>query len=355
MWHSLAGYVGSIHYLHPGWLWCWPLSAITAGLLLRAHRIAPLSRLPALLGTRPYRHPRLNALRQLHGGLRGQRSGYGPARQWAHYALFLLCAHLALAHPYRLGAQLPTPPEYRDTLFLIDTSISMELRDYLIAGKRVERMTILKGVLTHFIDQLRGNRIGLIAFSAQPYTLAPLSADYALLKARVRRLRPAALTGRSSDLGKALLYTLQQLQRRRAAPGAPKPALVLLTDVNRTERDVDPRAVAAYLHRQGYRLYTIGIGAASYAAGEKETAGLIYQPANFALLRAIAERGGGHFYWADSVASLQAAVHAIQSAERRPIRATPRYISRPLYQWPLLAGLVWLALLQLLPTAERRP
>ncbi|MCG6870691.1 MAG: VWA domain-containing protein [Gammaproteobacteria bacterium] len=343
-------FFAGLHFLRPGWLWALLPSLLVLGLLVRANRLRALAWLPVLHATQVFRHPRIGLLRRIEaGGLRGgpRRDAY---RRWAGYALLLLCLHLALAHPYRLGKQLPQPPEYRDAVFVIDTSVNMLLRDYLVAGERVDRMTILKSVLTHFIGKLEGNRIGLIVFSETPYTLVPLTADYDLLKSMVRRLEPAVLTGRSTDLGKALLYTLQQLQQNEAPQ---KPVIVLITDVNRSYRDVDPRSVAAYLHEQGFRLQTVGIGASSYAAQETDSRGLLYQPANFGFLQAIAERGGGRFYRADSAGSLQGAIAAIQTAERRKLQQAPRHVAIPLYQWPLLAGLLWIALVQL-PAGRRQ-
>jgi Ca-activated chloride channel family protein len=354
MWQSVAGFVHEIHFLHPAWLWTGPASLIVAACLLYRNHLRSLAQVPEAGAGESWRHPRLGILRQLHASRVQQQLARGLFRRWAAWAALLLCIHLALAQPYRLGQQLPAPPEHRDTVFVIDTSISMELRDYYVENERVDRMTILKSVLTHFIEQLRGNRISLIVFSEEPYTLVPLTADYALLKTQVRRLRPAVLTGRTTDVSKALLYTLQQLQGDELPGQSHKPVVVLITDVDRTDRDMDPRAVAGYLHEQGYRLHTIAVGAPSYAARERNARGLLYQPANFALMEAIARRGGGHFYWADNAGSLASAIRAIQSAERRREKAEPRFITIPLYQWPLLGGLAWILALQLWPAGRRR-
>lgn len=354
MWQSLPDSLAAIHWLHPAWLWAWPLSLLLVAWLLRSRRLAALTQVPELHGVRAYRHTRLHTLRGIHGEQAQRRKGRGALWRWLHYALLLLCIHAALAQPYRLGEQLPTPPEYRDTLFLMDTSVSMVLRDYLVGDERVDRMTILKSALTHFIEQLQGNRIGMIVFSERPYTLVPLTADHDLLKSMVRRLKPAVLTGRTTDLGMALLYTLQQLQRAQADDPAHRPVLVLLTDANRSDRHLDPRAIAAYLREQGYRLHTIGIGAPGQGGRETGSWGLEYQPANFELLRAIADQGGGRFYRAENAASLQSAIQAIQSAERRQVDVAPRHVTLSLHYWPLLAGLLWILALQSWAQAARR-
>lgn len=348
---ALPEFLQSVHWLHPGWLWAWPISVLTTSLLLRRQRLGSLMRLPTLPPAQTWRHPRLHTLRQLFGIKAQPTIARSLPARGLHYALFLLCLHAALAQPYRLGPQLPPPPEYRDTLFLVDTSLSMVLQDYLAGDIRVDRMTILKNVLLHFTEQLQGTRMGLIVFSEQVYTLLPLTADYPVLRTMIRRLQPAVLTGRTSDLGRVLSYTLQQLQQTEAGPQ--KPALVLISDVNRSPRDLDPRAIAAYLWQQGYRLHTIGIGTSSETAMESDQHGLIYQPANFELLQTLADKGGGQFYWADSADSLRAAITTIQAGERHAIRSEPRHVTFPLYSWPLAAGLLWLILPQLWPARGR--
>jgi Ca-activated chloride channel family protein len=354
MWPAIVEWFSTIHFLHPGWLWAWLPAVAVVALLLGNNLLGPLARLPEAMGVRRYRHPRLGILRKLNDQQLTRQAARGAFRHWAHYAVVLLCVHVALAQPYRLGKQLPKPPEYRDTIFLVDTSVNMLLRDYVSAGKRIERMTMLKSVLTHFIDNLHGNRIGLVVFSEQPYTLVPLTSDYALLDSMVRRLEPAVLTGRTPDIARVLLYVLQQSEKAHSANGGQKPVLVLLTGANQTYSHVDPSAVAAYLHAQGYRLYTVGIGASSYKAGETGKVGLVYEPANFALMKSIAKRGGGKFYWADSAGSLRAAIEAIQSAGLRQVKVTPRYVRMPLYQWPLLIGLLGLVIPQLIFRPGRR-
>ncbi|MDH5640511.1 MAG: VWA domain-containing protein [Nitrospira sp.] len=344
----------SLQFQYPIWLWLIPVSLLLLTLLLVRRKLLPLRQLPNLFGTARFRHTQIALLRQLQEADLRQRASRDFWRQWFGYALLMLAVHTALAFPYRFGPELPKPPAYRDTVFLLDTSVSMMLRDYLVAGQRVDRMTLLKSVITLFIDRLDGNRISLIPFSEQAYTLVPLTADYDLLRAMVRRLQPAVLTGRNSDLGNALLYALHDLERRLPQSVEEKPVLVLVSDVNRPLRDVDPRAVADFLRRQGYRLHTIGIGATSYAAEDKGVTGLIYEPANFSLLKAIAAAGGGRFYWADNAGSLSAAMTAIQAAERRQVDVAAQYIKLPLYHWSLGFGLLWLMLLQLLPARMRR-
>ena len=336
----------TIQFDAPLWLWLWPVSVVVIAVLLqRGYLHTPGSSLRRYASGR-FRHPRIGLLRRLYTSAASASPRY-RLWQWAGYSVFLLGVHLALAKPFYHGEQLPQPPSYRDAVFVIDSSVSMVLKDYVIDEERVDRMTMLKHVMRHMIDRLEGNRIGVVAFSEQAYTLVPLTADYRALRTQIDRLKPASLTGRTSRPGRALLYTLDSLEQQRDEASDKRPVLILVSDVNRPDRQIDPRVAAEYVASQGYRLHVIGIGGASYAAADEQQGGLIYHPSNFALLETIAERGNGRFYWARNTNSLQDAIHAIQKAEQQAIDAEPRHVPVALYPWPLLAALIWLALLSL--------
>lgn len=342
---ELIAYLNAVFFRQPAWLWAMLFTLpLTAGLMLR-QRLSPLHRLPDWPARRLARHPRWHLL----AGRAGP-GGAAPPRPatlaWTLLTLFFL--QLALAQPCRPGRQLPAPQTYRDTVFLVDASVSMVLRDYQAGAGRIDRMSMVKGVLTHFIEQLdtqgHDNRIGLVAFSATPYALVPPTTDFAVVADAVRRLRPAVLTGRVSDPGKALLYVADRFGQDPAGGMKRRPMLVMLTDLNRPSRRLDPRRVAAHLRRQGFVLHTIGIGAPSPRAAESGAGGLVYRPPDFALLEAMAEAGGGGFHWADSLASLETAIRAIQQGGRRATGGAPRYLEIPLYHWPLGLGLAMLML-----------
>lgn len=334
----------ALHFEQAWWLWIWPVSTLILGwLVYRDYLHTPGSILWSANQGR-VRHPQLGILRRL-------KASSGPGSKdllgaWLVYSLFALGIHAALARPFYHGEQLPPPPSQRDAMFIIDSSISMVLKDYLVDGQRVDRMSMLKSVMQHLIDRLEGNRLGIIAFSEQAQVLVPLTDDYAVLRYQVRRLRPASLTGRTSRPGQALLYALGRLDQDKKKSGA-HPDLVLISDINRPDRQIDPRIAAEYLASQGYHLHVIGIGGASYAAGDKESHGLIYHPSNFALLKAVAEHGKGHFYWAKDTASLQAAIRTIQQAEKQSSEVEPRFVPQALFQWPLGFSLLLLTLLSL--------
>ncbi|MEJ2450444.1 MAG: VWA domain-containing protein [Gammaproteobacteria bacterium] len=318
--------ISQLGITHPLWLLIIPFALLLlAWLLWRNPRcLLPFASLLHGLGVRRYRHPQYSVLQALQQEKQSRAMKRRWLAQFLSYAVLLTLFCLALAQPYRLGERLPAPQQHRDIIFIVDTSLNMTLRDYVVNGQRMSRMTMLKQVLQQFVSALHGNRIGLVVFC------------------------------RTSNISRALFYSLRQVkQDEQSSPGA-RPVLVLISDANRSARHIDPRAAAAYLARQHLRLHTIAIGAGSYAGAEKHRLTLIYHPASFYLLQGIARAGDGKFFWAKDEASLQQALRAINAASLRATTAAPQYVRQPLYMWPLLLALIWLSLWQLLPLLRRR-
>lgn len=339
-------FINTIEFARPVFLWLLPISVLLMLMLFwfRPGMLTSSDTPLKQLAQQSYRHPAIAWFKQYATQQQSRSRGTRFVWRSLGWSVLLTLIHLSLAQPYRLGKRLPDPPQHRDIVFVIDTSVSMVLEDYLVGGKRSSRMAMLQTVMQHFIDQLQGNRIGLIVYSEQVYTLVPLTTDYALLKQQFNRVQPAVLTGRTSNPGKALLYTLQQYKNETSEE---KPTIVLVTDVNRPDRDIDPRIAAASLKQHGFRLHTVAIGAGSYAAENKQGTSLIYHPTNFPLLKQVAESASGKFFSANDSHNIGKALLAIQQAEKRHIEVEPQYIKLSLYHWPLLLALLLFSLAQL--------
>ena len=338
----------------PYWLLLIPgMLLLIFSLQRRGHRpVMSLTHWLADLNREVYLHPKATLLENAQAKSESKTIRQSIYLPLLHLLLVVSLLSLALAQPYRIGKRLPDPPEHRDVVFLLDTSVSMVLRDYVVEGKRIDRLTMLKHVLAHFVDKLHGNRIQLIAYAEEAYTLVPLTNDYALLKFQLQRLQAATLTGRSSDLSHALLYAASQYPESGAQDT--KPVFVMLTDASRPDRRIDPRVAAEYIAQQGIRLHTIAIGAGSYEAEDTTHVTLIYHPTNFQLLEDIAARGKGSFFWAKDTASLADALARIQETEKRTTKVEPMFIKEPLYFWPLSAGVGWLLLLYVTTLLRRK-
>jgi Ca-activated chloride channel family protein len=332
-------------FLHPAWLWLLPalLAVMLLWRVLGKH--CDTASLFATGSRQRFLHPLIHLL---------------PAAATTRHAslwhtllvgLVFVLLVLSLAEPVRLGTRLPDPPRERDIVFLVDASVSMNLRDYVLNGQRIDRMSLLKAVLDRFVQQLPGERMAIVVFGDSAYTLVPLTRDHELLRRQLARIE-TTVAGRFNAIGDAIALGVKQAEaqpkRRRV--------LVLLTDADQPTGAIEPRAAAELARAAGLPLYTVAIGASGAEAAEQRNAGLIYQPVDTALLASLAQRTGARSYQAGDTHALQQAIADISRLESNVRKLPPRYVQQPLYHWPLLLALALVLLTPLLRlTGSRRP
>lgn len=224
-------------------------------------------------------------------------SNGSPARQrWssAITALAWLALACAAAGP-RLPLTTATPGgplagnHDIDIMLVLDVSASMQAAD--IAPQRLQRAQL---EITDILWRLRGERIGLIAFSGSAGVLAPLTRDYAAFAHYLELADPGLFTVPGSNLAAALELALQHLPPRTAQARA-----VLLVSDGESDAFTGTRGVAVSgaaqaLKKQGVTLYVLV--AASRAGAVVEAAGTqapVMSRPDESALRQLAEPGGG--------------------------------------------------------------
>lgn len=325
--------------LMPMWFWLVPVLLLCEVIL---HRYAMRQDDTGLANARTCSgirilHPLVLKLVQSHN-IRGTTSNITRLLHW----FLLLCLVTALAQPVRIGTRLPEPPRERDIVFLVDSSASMLLRDYVYNNERIDRMNLVLALLDRFVSALNGERISIVTFAEHAQTLVPLTRDDELVRGMLKKIS-IGITGRSSALGDAIALAVKQASRNSQR----RQVFVLFSDAALPTGALTPTQGAMLAADAGIPLYTVAIGAASYAAAEKQTGGLIYHPANLALLSALAESTGAQSYQASNSEALAEAIRAIDERERNPVTLQPQYFQQPLYLWPMLAGLLVYTLYQL--------
>jgi len=341
----IAGWPTGLHFVDPLWLALLPLAWWAAwrsrtGAQRRVGRVVLV-------------HPDAERF-----GPRAQRAP-GAGRWWlVGLAGSLLLA--ALARPQSIGGWITPPPLGRQLVMLVDVSQSMSISDFRFQGQRVQRIDVLKGVVTRFVRARRADRFALITFASHAATLVPMTADRTLVEAMLQRLHVGVI-GDDTAIGDALVLALKQVREHRsssARPGVsggderrPRPALILFSDGDNTAGQVRPRDAVAIARRLGVAIYTVAIGgdAQPRAADAKDSSRAMG-------LREIARRTGGRYYRGGNPRALQsimADIDRLERTERPP--ATQRRVTE-WYVWPLGAGaaLFLLAALPFEPRAGRR-
>jgi Ca-activated chloride channel family protein len=162
-------------------------------------------------------------------------------------------AALAAAGPY-WQPQQPKQAQQRgaDIAVIVDISPSMAAAD--ITPSRLARA---KRELHDFTKLLGGDRIGLVAFSANAYGMVPLTSDYDAFLRFVDLLDPSLTALPGSNLTRALEVAGQLL----SASAQRSRAVVLLSDGE--FHDPDTLAAARRLGNHHMPLFVIGMGTAA--------------------------------------------------------------------------------------------
>jgi len=262
--------------------------------------------------------------------------------RWLLNSVAISLLIIALAEPVRIGQRLPDPPPQHDIAFIVDSSVAMVLRDYSLDGQRLDRMSLLKALLTRFIDQLQGERMAVIVYGEHAYTLVPPSPDPALLRAMVERIQ-TTMAGRFSATGEAIALALRELNDSPSATPTDQQTgrhrvLILLSAGGTPTGDIDAIAAAQLAREQHIPLYTVIIGAAHADAAEQRNSGLIYRPAGIELLNTLAEITDANSFTATDSDAIEQALQAIRQRESRPQASTINHRHQPLYLWHCSAG-----------------
>ena len=171
------------------------------------------------------------------------------------YILGLAALVIALARPRKGIAESRIHTEGVDIVLLSDVSTSMRAEDMSTATRTMNRLDAAKAVMEKFINARPSDRIGIVAFAALPYSLAPLTMDHGWLLQQMGRLE----TGMVEDgtaIGDAIAAGINRLRDSKAK----SKVVVLLTDGMNNRGILSPENAAQAAKALGIKVYTVGAG-----------------------------------------------------------------------------------------------
>jgi len=136
-----------------------------------------------------------------------------------------------------------------DILVVIDTSKSMLTQD--VKPNRLERT---KFAVQDLLKKLKGDRIGLIAFSGEAFSVCPLTVDYSGFQVSLNDLNIDSIPRGGTNLARAI----QEAMKDYDETSSEHKAIVIITDGDNLEGD--PIAAAKKAKDKGIKIYCVGIG-----------------------------------------------------------------------------------------------
>ena len=239
------------------------------------------------------------------------------ALRWAPPALFaagLVFLVAAAARPQRGMSESRVETEGVDIVLVVDTSTSMRADDFSTATKHMDRLDAAKTVLAQFIQARPDDRLGIVAFAAMPYTIAPLTTDHAWLMLQMDRLQTGMLED-ATAIGDAIASGVNRLRDSKAK----SKIVILLTDGIHNAGRLTPPDAAQAAAALGIKVYTVGAGSdqprASGIFGFVQGGNEIDE----ATLKKIAEITKAKYFRATDLKSLEETYQAIDEMEKTKI------------------------------------
>lgn len=256
--------------------------------------------------------------------------------------LVLILLLTGLARPQKTNEKVEQYTEGIDIMMALDISQSMQIEDF-----EPNRLDAAKRVALEFIQGRIQDRIGLIVFSGDAFSLAPLTTDYALLRTYVEDINFEMIDNRGTAIGSALAVVTNRMRESEVK----SKVCILLSDGDNTAGNIDPITAAELASAYGIKIYTIVVGREGLVPYGKDFFGrpnMIENTVDESTMRKIAEIGGGEFYRAADNQALETVFGKIDQLEKAEIKET-RYKDTSDYyyiylQWAASFFLIWLLL-----------
>lgn len=258
--------------------------------------------------------------------------------------LFLLVISallVALARPQKTNEKVEQTTEGIDIMLAIDISHSMQIEDFL-----PNRLESAKKVARDFIAGRIQDRIGIVVFSGDAFSLAPLTTDYALLNSYIDEMNFEMIENRGTAIGSALAVVTNRMRESKSA----SKVCILLSDGDNTAGNIDPITAAELAAAYSVKIYTIVVGKEGLVPFGKDFFGrphMVENTVDETTMRRIAEIGSGEFFRVTDQEALASVFRKIDQYEKAEIKETRFRDTSDYYyiylQWGILFLLLWLA------------
>lgn len=158
---------------------------------------------------------------------------------------------LSLARPQKGRIYEETESKGVDIVLCLDISGTMLAEDFHPRN----RLFVAKQTAKEFIAKRKGDRIGIVIFSALPLTQCPLTFDHKILNDIIDRIEHGIVPD-GTAIGMGLATAVSRLKDSKAK----EKLVILLTDGLNNAGEIEPITAAQLAQACGIKVYCIGVG-----------------------------------------------------------------------------------------------
>ena len=163
--------------------------------------------------------------------------------------LVLAAIIIALVNP-KIGTKTETVKrEGIDVVFAVDVSKSMLCED--VAPNRLEKS---KQIVSQIINQLAGDRIGIVAYAGSAFPVLPITTDYSVAKMFLQSMNTTIVSSQGTSLDEAIKLSATYFDDDKKT----SKLLILISDGEDHSEGASEAAEEA--NKAGLKIITIGVG-----------------------------------------------------------------------------------------------
>jgi Ca-activated chloride channel family protein len=257
-------------------------------------------------------------------------------------SLVMTLVLLALARPQKTNEKVEQWTEGIDIMLAIDISQSMQIEDFT-----PNRLDAAREVARNFIKGRKQDRIGIVVFSGDAFSLAPLTTDYDLLNSYLNEISFDMIENRGTAIGSALAVVTNRMRESESK----SKVCILLSDGDNTAGNIDPITSAELAAAYNIKMYTIIVGKEGLVPFGKDYFGrphMVENTVDETTMRKIADIGNGQFFRVTDQDALENVFKRIDQYEKAEIKEDRFKNTADYYfiylQWAMAFFLFWLLL-----------
>ncbi|MCM1291584.1 MAG: VWA domain-containing protein [Prevotella sp.] len=185
-------------------------------------------------------------------------SPYKPPLKLSVRMLALSLIIIAIARPWGGVKDVKTDKEGIEVVIAVDASNSM----YASASSDVEgtpRMRTAKLMLEKLINNMDNDKVGLVVFAGEAYTLIPVTGDYISAKMFLNSIDPAQYPNQGTNIADAIDQSIKAFGDDKRAGKA----IILITDAEELEDEKSVMDAVKNASKNNIQVDVLGVGTTS--------------------------------------------------------------------------------------------
>lgn len=247
------------------------------------------------------------------------------------FMFMLTLAILGLARPRLVDTLEETKIEVVDIILVLDISSSMLAEDF-----KPNRLEAVKTTAKTFIENRKGDRIGLLVFAGETFIQCPLTIDTDVLTNLLKDVTVAEQEYDGTAIGMAIANATNRLRNSDAK----SKVMILLSDGSNNAGELDPMTAAEMASEFDIKIYTIGAGT-NQSVTYIPNRGYIRNEVDEETLKAIAKQTNGQYFRANNISRLKQIYDEIDQLERSEIDVKTYTRYKDLYGWLLIPAAIF--------------